>query len=50
MGVHSGTSGEHDAAFNKPGVVVINPHVKIDVVNVMNLAMLRIGLNSDARM
>jgi hypothetical protein len=33
MGVHSGISSQHDGAFNKPGVIVINPHVKIDVVN-----------------
>jgi hypothetical protein len=44
MGAHSGISGEeeHYAAFNKPSVVVINPYVKIDVVNI-------IELNSDSR-
>ena len=32
-----GTAGGHDPAFNEPRVAVIASHVKIDVVNMIEL-------------
>ena len=42
MGIQRCTSGEYNISSYKPDVVVVNSHVKISVVNI-------IELNSNAR-
>jgi len=34
MGMQRGTAGEQMVSFHQPGIVVINTHLKINVVNI----------------